>query len=134
MEANDTIELVHRGLEAFVNGEPRPMQALFSSADDVTLANPFGSAVRGREQVMETTERAASHYRDGRATGFDRVSQRESADMAYFVEFEHYVARIDDSDEVTPFALRVTMVLARERDAVWRIVHRHADSISAASA
>jgi hypothetical protein len=43
------IEQYHRALDAFVQGDPEPVQQLFSRRDNVTLANPLGPAVRGLE-------------------------------------------------------------------------------------
>ena len=38
----ELIELAHAGLDAFMKGDPAHMRKLFSTGDDVTLANPFG--------------------------------------------------------------------------------------------
>lgn len=46
-------------------------------------------------------------------------------------EVEHYQAKVGGSDEVTPVSLRCTTIFRREGDA-WKIVHRHADPITAA--
>ena len=37
--------------------------------------------------------RAASHYRDGRVTSFERVAEYATPDLAYIVEIERYEAR-----------------------------------------
>jgi ketosteroid isomerase-like protein len=73
-------------------------------------------------------DRAASNYRDGRSTGFDRVAEYTTTDLAYIVEVEHYEAKVGGSEAVTPVVLRVTTVL-RPEDGGWKIVHRHADPI-----
>jgi len=65
----------HRALNAFAKGDSKPLAALYSPQDDVSLANPFGPAVRGFEQVAEMMELAALNYRDGEATGFERISE-----------------------------------------------------------
>jgi hypothetical protein len=41
------IEESHRAVDAFMRGDPAPLQALFSQRDDVCLPNPFGPAQRG---------------------------------------------------------------------------------------
>lgn len=41
----------HLALSEFHEGNPEPMKAMFSHRDDVSLANPFGPAVLGWEQV-----------------------------------------------------------------------------------
>jgi ketosteroid isomerase-like protein len=133
MSASDlaqVIEQQHRALDAFVKGDAGPLSELFSRRDDVTVANPFGPAARGWKQAAETMERAASYYRGGEATGFERVSEYATADLAYIVEVERFQANVGGADELAPFSLRVTTIFRREDDA-WKIVHRHADPITA---
>ena len=52
-------------LGEFLKGNPEPVKKMYSHRQDVTLANPFGPAVRGWEQVAATIEHAASQMRDG---------------------------------------------------------------------
>jgi ketosteroid isomerase-like protein len=103
---------------------------LFSRRDDVTLSNPFGPTARGWDAVVTAMERAAANYREGEAIGFDRVSAYATADLAYTVEVERLRAKVGDAAELTSLALRVTTIFRREEDG-WRIVHRHADPITA---
>ena len=124
-----TIEESHRALDAFVKGDPAPLQAMFSQREDVTLANPFGPAKRGWPEVRDTLARAAEHYRDGRALGFDRVGEHVTAELASIHELERFQAKLGRSEEVTPVSLRCTSVFRLE-NAGWRIVHRHADPIT----
>jgi hypothetical protein len=54
MATNDltsAIEQSHAALGAILKGDPSVYQALYSLADDVTLGNPFGPYVRGRQKV-----------------------------------------------------------------------------------
>ena len=68
-EFDQVVEQQHTALDAFARGEDKPLAALWSKADDVTLGNPFGPFVRGFPQVAETMEAAAAHYREGRRAG-----------------------------------------------------------------
>jgi ketosteroid isomerase-like protein len=52
-------------------------------------------------------------------------------ELAYVLAIERQKAKVGASDEVTPFALRVTMVF-RPEDGEWKVVHRHADPITTA--
>jgi ketosteroid isomerase-like protein len=105
------------------------MKAAYSHGDDVSLANPFGPPALGWRQVAETMARAASHYRDGRATSFERMAEYSTPDLAYIVEIERYEARVGGRADMSSVVLRVTTVL-RPEDAGWKIVHRHADPIT----
>ena len=121
----------HRALDAFFNGNSSRVKSLYSRGDDATLANPFGPARRGWGEVEETMDRATASYRDGRALGFDEVSRLVTLELAYLVEVEHYEAKVGGSAEATGVSLRCTTIFRREESG-WKIVHRHADPITAA--
>ena len=122
------IDRYHEALDAFVKGDPEPVMALFSRREEATLANPLGPPARGWPRIEETTRRAASAVRDGEGLRFERLSEAESADLAYIFEIERLRMRIAGSDELAPVALRTTTVFRREPEG-WRIDHRHADPI-----
>ena len=124
------IEQHHQSVDEFVKGNHEPLARLFSHRDDVTLGNPFGPFVRGFQQVLQTMQRAAANFRDGDATGFDLVAKHMSADLACLVEVESFKAKIGGQEDVTAVSLRVTTVFRLE-DGAWRLVHRHADPITA---
>jgi len=128
-DAESVIERSHQAWGEFVKGDPQPALQLFSHQEDVTVGNPFGPFVRGWGQVSETVANAATLYRDGEVTGFERVATYATADLACVVEVERYRAKVGGSDEFSSVALRVTSVVRREDDG-WRIVNRHADPIT----
>jgi ketosteroid isomerase-like protein len=122
------VEESHVALDAFARGDAGPIMALYSQKADVTIANPFGPPVRGWAEAAETIARAATHYRDGRALGFDRISEYVTPELAYIVEIEHWESKVGGSSQLAPVTLRVTTVF-RPEDGTWKIVHRHADPI-----
>src|SRR5215217_6101617 len=87
--------------------------------------------VRGWEHVAKTMELAASARREGEATSFEIVAKYVTAELAYVVEVERFEGKVGGSEEITPFALRATMVF-RPEEGVWKVVHRHADPITTA--
>ena len=121
-----TIEASHAALDQIVRGSADGYKALYSRGDDVTLANPFGGIGRGWDGVVEQLDRGASHYRDGRATGFEMVMQHVGNDLAYTVEIERCQSKVGGADELSDIAVRVTCVYRLEDDS-WKLVHRHAD-------
>ncbi len=129
-DLEQVVEQDHQALNALVTGDPEPKKKMFSRRDDVTLANPFGPPVRGRNQVAEALERAASQLRDGQPIAFERISDYAKADLAYIVEIERNRMRVGDADQIASVSLRVTTIFRREEDG-WKIVHRHADPITA---
>lgn len=124
------IERSHQAAGAFATGDPAPLRSLYSQRDDATLANPFGPPARAFHDISETMDRAAANFREGEAVGFDRISEVTTSELAYVVEIERFRSKLGRADELTEFALRVTTVLRLE-DGEWKIVHRHADPITA---
>jgi ketosteroid isomerase-like protein len=128
-DVDELIEQFHLASDEFLKGNPEPVNKLWSHKEDVTLANPFGPPVRGWDEVAKVTEHAASQVRDGQLVSVEIVAKHVSAELAYVVEMERPKAKIGGSEDITPFALRVTMIF-RAEDGGWKIVHRHADPIT----
>jgi ketosteroid isomerase-like protein len=123
------VEQYHRALEAFVRGDPEIQKTLFSTRDDVSLANPLGPPARGRSAVEQTMDRAASQLREGEPITFERISGYTGTDLAYIVEIERARAKVAGSDDVSAIPLRVTTIF-RVEDGQWKVLHRHADPIT----
>ncbi len=130
-DVDQLIEQFHLASGEFLKGNPKPTQELFSHREDVTLANPFGPAVRGWDEVAKVSEHAASQVRDGEFVSAEIIEKNVTPELAYVVEIEQAKAKIGGSEDITPFALRVTMIF-RPEDGEWKIVHRHADPITTA--
>jgi ketosteroid isomerase-like protein len=128
-DVDELIEQFHLASDEFLKGNPEPVNKLWSRREDVTLANPFGPPVRGWDEVAKVTEHAASQVRDGELVSVEIVAKHVTAELAYVVEIERPKAKIGGSEDITPFALRVTMIF-RPEEGTWRIVHRHADPIT----
>ena len=123
------IEQSHAALGAILKGDPSVYQALYSPADDVTLGNPFGQYVRGRQKVEQTLAAAASHYRDGEVVEVELIAKYVSETLACIVEVERGRTKVGGAKEVVPVAVRVTSVFRLESGS-WKLVHRHADPIT----
>lgn len=123
------IEQCHQALDEIMKGSGDGYRRVYSRRDDVTLANPFGPPARGWEQVDQTLERAASQFRDGALTGFERIVTGVTAELAYIVEIERMQTKLGGRDDLTPYALRVTTIF-RPEEGTWKVVHRHADPIT----
>jgi ketosteroid isomerase-like protein len=128
---DEVLEQWHLASDEFLKGHPEPVKELWTHREDVTLANPFGPPVRGWEQVAKTIEYASSLCRDGEFVGSEIVEKNVTPELAYVVQIERPKAKIGGSEDITPFALRVTMIF-RPEEGTWKIVHRHADPITTA--
>jgi ketosteroid isomerase-like protein len=72
---------------------------------------------------------AAGTENGGGSQYVNRLFQHTSPEFAYLVKIERGEAKIGGSEDITPFALRVTMIF-RPEDGTWKVVHRHADPIT----
>jgi len=133
MDLDETIEQCRSAYSAFAKGNPEPVKALFSRRDDVMLANPFGPAVHGWQQVSAALDFASSNFRDGEVIHFETVARYTSPDLALIHELEQWQAKVAGRSELSQFDLRVTTTFRREDDG-WRLIHRHADPIATPSA
>jgi ketosteroid isomerase-like protein len=128
-KVDELIERYHQALSEFMKGDPDPVKKLWSHREDASLTNPQGSVARGWIEIAEAMDRAASTRRDGKFLGFETVAKRVSDELAYVVEVDHLEAKVHGGRELTPYALRVTMIFGPE-EGVWKVVHRHADQIT----
>jgi hypothetical protein len=69
MDLAEVYERFGPAADEFAKGNPEPVKALYSHQDDATLANPFGPAVRGRDEVS----RMLATRRHGSATARSSV-------------------------------------------------------------
>jgi len=122
-------EQYHLASDEFLKGNPEPVKKLWSRREDVSLANPYGPPVRGWEQVAGTMEHASSLRSDGEFVGFEVVAKYVTPELAYVVQIERAEAKVGGREEITPYALRTTMIF-RAEDGEWKVVHRHADPIT----
>lgn len=116
--------------EALVKGDPEPVKPLHSRRGDITLANPFLPVRRGWTEVEDAIEQAAAAVRGGGAVRYEEVSRYVTPELAYIVRVERTETKVGGREELSPVSLRVTMIFRREDD-TWKIVHRHADPITA---
>jgi ketosteroid isomerase-like protein len=128
-DVDELIERYQQAMRELVNGNPEPLKEIYSHRDDVSLANPFGPAVRGWDESARAMEGSASNYRDGEIVGFENVAKYVTSELACIVEIERYRTGVGGGEDISPVTLRVTSIF-RPEDGTWKIVHRHADPIT----
>lgn len=114
---------------AMARGDPEAVKAMYSESDDITLANPFGHAVRGRADVEAALDYVSARFSDGEVSAVDTIARYETDDLATLLDVEHWRTRVAGGAELSEFDLRVSSTYRRE-DGRWRLVHRHADPIA----
>ena len=133
MDLDQAIEAQYDAMRAIARGDPEPTKALYSDADDVTLANPWGPAVLGRSAVCEMLDFVGTRFRDGDMEGVERLAAYIGSDIAT-THRERALAGEGwrPGRALALRAARVVHVPSRGRH--WKLVLRHADPISAARA
>jgi hypothetical protein len=123
---DELIEQYYRAQMEFLRGHPEPVKDLFSHREGVTLANPYGPPVHWWDEVAKTIEDASSLRSDGTFLGWQIVAKHVTAELDYVVQIEWAEAKIGAREDITPLAVRATMIF-RPEDGTWKVVRRHAD-------
>src|SRR5262245_20370524 len=113
MELRQMIQQYRSALDDCSRGDAAPVTTLSARRDAVTLANPFGPAVRGWSDVEAKLNFASSRVRNGAVTGFETVAEYLSGDLATILEVEHWRAEVSGQDDLSSFDLRVTTTFRR---------------------
>jgi ketosteroid isomerase-like protein len=117
------------GTTGFINGDPVLWKQHASQGDDVTLMGGWGDYKRGWNEVSPHYDWAAARFRaSGAKLHVEYLASNVSGDMAYTVAIERSEALLVGQDTPAPMALRVTHIYRKEND-VWKLVHRHADTL-----
>jgi ketosteroid isomerase-like protein len=112
--------------QAFINGDPEPRLAMWSTQDPVTVFGAMRSDI-GQEEVRGVFRWLASRFSNCTDYRFELVAAGASGDLAYTLGYE-FISFSMDGAPVEPWTLRVTHLYRRE-DGEWKIVHRHADHV-----
>lgn len=126
------VEQYHLVLADFAKGNPKPVIALLSRKNDVSLAGGFGGFAHGYDQVAKNIEFAATQFREGQIR-FESLAKVVTQDLGYIVEIERYKSKLGGSEDVSLDVLRVTSIFRRENGA-WKLIHRHGDPTTAMNA
>jgi ketosteroid isomerase-like protein len=76
-------------------------------------------------------KRAASNFTDGEMVAFENVAKYATPELAYVVWLERAKLKFGGMEDFALSVLRVTMIF-RPEEGTWKVVHRHADSITTA--
>lgn len=124
---DEAVDKSRQALITFIQGDSSGMKSLYSTTEDVVLANPLGPPWRGRDAVCEGLDRAVTFFKGGTCE-FEEVVKYAVGDLGYVFQIERAQAKLGDAEELKGITLRVTMIYRRESEG-WQIVHRQADPI-----
>jgi hypothetical protein len=116
-------------LNAVANGDPEPVKALCSRADDTSQCGYWGGIETGWEELQARWDWVAAQF----VPGPGRVSSEPavasvSGTIAFGVFVERWWAQFTNRAEPGETLIRVTLIF-RFEDRAWKAVHRHGDSL-----
>lgn len=129
MNTQQLFDQYHAMLNEFAKGNPQQAKAMYSHAEDVMLANPFGFTVVGWSKVSEALDFASSKFKEGQMASTNTMAKYVSPQFIMLFEIENWRSKVGGSDTLSSFDLRVSSSFRLENDE-WKLVHRHADPIS----
>ena len=114
-------------LNAMLNGDPEPLEAVYSHSDDVTYMSVEGTYRIGWSDTFADWKAQAEKSSGGSAEGTD-LHVVVSGDMA--TAAHNTVGAIRDANGgMARTALRETSVFRKE-EGIWRMIGHHADRLS----
>jgi hypothetical protein len=114
---------------AFGKGDPKPIQALWSHAKDVSIFGAAGGHEVGWDLVGPRLAWAATLGSQNADYSDERLSLVMEKPLALITQIEQFTHRKTDGTISAVNRLRVTHI-ARCEGNVWRLIHRHADRLS----
>ncbi|WP_448950729.1 YybH family protein [Labrys neptuniae] len=112
--------------EAYVNGDPKPLEALVAKHDEASFHSPRGDSVTGAEVVASRYRDDAGSFQPGGTSSFDILQKQVSGDLAFWTGWQVATVHLSGRAEPVGMKIRVTEVFRKTEDG-WKLVHRHAD-------
>lgn len=117
--------------DEFIHGNFQPLDAVSTHRSPATLFGPKGDCVQGAEQVNSTNASNAKRFKPDGTNAFAIMHMAAEENLAYWVGIQRSVVRMQGQDAPISMDLRVTELFRRE-GGDWKLVHRHADKLTAA--
>jgi ketosteroid isomerase-like protein len=115
---------LYQALNNMLIGDAASIAAIWSNADDISYAGPFGGVFIGRNLIIEEFQRVAAMHLAGRIEVSD-VHMVETDDMGFSFCIEHGIDHLNDG-QVFSISHRATNVFRREAGG-WKLIHHHTD-------
>jgi ketosteroid isomerase-like protein len=125
------LNLRKKASDEFINGNFEPLNGIPTHQSPATIFGPKGDYVQGAEQVNSANASAANLFKSDGTNVFETMHMAAGGNLAYWVGIQRSVVRMHGQETPIPMDLRVTEIFRRVGGA-WKLVHRHADKLTAA--
>lgn len=113
---------------AYVSGDPQPLDAISARENPVTFFSPGGDYTSGARKVAARYKKDSASFEKGSETHFEILQMDSSGDLAFWVGLQKASAKLKGKKESVPFNLRITEIFRRE-NGEWKLIQRHADEL-----
>lgn len=117
---------------AYVSGDAVPLARMVALESPATFMCPGGGAVHGTEEVWKRYEHDSHLFDEGGTSEFEILEMAAGDSVAYWTGYQKARVHMHAKPDAMALRLRVTEVFRREGD-VWKLVHRHADTLAEAN-
>ncbi len=121
------MELRAAAASAYVSGDAKPLDAIAATAGPATFFPPKGGAVTDAGKVVTRYDADAKAFSPGGVSSLEILQSAASGNIAFWTGFQN--AEVKIGGRSMKMKLRITE-LFRRSGGVWKLVHRHADSLS----
>ncbi|HZX80012.1 MAG TPA: nuclear transport factor 2 family protein [Lysobacter sp.] len=115
--------------DAFVAGDPSPLEKISANQEPATIFGPKGDCVRGAREVVAANRLGAGNFLPGGKNAFEVLHMAADGDLAYWIGIQRSTVKLRGQGSELPMDLRVTEIFRRE-DGMWKLMHRHADKLA----
>jgi ketosteroid isomerase-like protein len=117
-----------RAADAYVNGDPEPVDALATATEPASFFGPDGGTLAGPAAVRAAYRSGTRMFTAGSQSRLEVLDARASGDVAYWCGIQHATVRLASDGSTVEMPLRITEIFRREGSS-WRVIHRHADPL-----
>ncbi|MEW6640605.1 MAG: DUF4440 domain-containing protein [Pseudomonadota bacterium] len=115
---------------AYVGGDGGPLDRLSTQAEPATFFGPAGGHRSGAATVTAAYRQGTVLFSAAGDTHFEILQQGASSTLAFWTGIQRATVRLHGKAGPVAMDLRVTEIFRRE-DGCWKLVHRHADMLTA---
>jgi NAD(P)H-dependent FMN reductase/ketosteroid isomerase-like protein len=115
---------------AYVNGDAAPLDEIVATRGTASFFPPNGGSETGAKEVSARYDRDVKSFGKGGETQLEVLQSGADGDVGFWTGFQSAKVKMNGAAEPVAMKLRITELFRRE-SGEWKMVHRHADAMSA---